>query len=192
MTKRLKCPHCGKVADFFHEYCTLCWAHRTKGAVLREDEQEMLALERAAYERSLRQKEWQQKFERWQKLVIGPAVLLTLASIGWSTHLVAPALAGRLPWLWLLFPSGCLIGFALGGYWVGGGLKLTMGASLMAAAGLLYGYATLAAIESELAAPNQEPMNVILSIVEAALCGIILYGSVQIIRLARIKPALGG
>lgn len=188
MTKRLKCPHCGKVADFFNEYCTLCWAHRTKGAVPSEEEKERLELERAAYERSLQQKEWQRKFERCQHLVILPAVLLTLDSIFWITHLAAPALAWDQP-LILLCPGICLVGFALGGYLVGGGTRLALGASLITVAGLLAGYFIVTALLSALADPIQKPMKVLMLIAEAALIGIALYGSVQIIRLARIKPA---
>jgi hypothetical protein len=189
MIKRQKCSHCGKVADFFHDFCTLCWAHRTRGSLLKEDEKEQLASERAGYEKELQRKAWQQKFERWQHLVIVPAVWLTLSSLYWLTHKVAPALAGAFPVIWLLVPVVCVIGFALGGWLVGGGTELTLGSSLLMAIALIYGSFCITLMQVEYAeGAGQSPARIFFNLAELAACGLILWGAVQILRLGRNRP----
>lgn len=180
MTKRTKCPHCAKVADFYNDFCTLCWSHFTKGQVLSA---EQIASSRDSYAAALARKKWQEQFDRWQKLVIGPAVILTIASIGWTIGSLTGALAGEVPWVWMLLPGVSLLGFAGGGYLIGGCKALPLASVLLALAALAYGFSSVMALEIDLSRPKVNPSAVIKDAAALVFCGMALFGAIQIFRL---------
>lgn len=180
MSQRAKCPHCGKVVDFHNDFCTECWSHVKKGRVLSP---EQISSSRETYAGIVARKKWDKEFERWQKLVMGPAVLLTIASIGWTVLTLPFALSGEFPWFWMLLPGISLVGFALGGYLIGGCKALPASSVLLGLAALAYGYSGVESLLLELSKPRVSPGAAIKDIGSIVLCGMALVGAVQIFRL---------
>lgn len=181
MNQRMKCPHCSKVADFHNDFCTLCWSHRNKGKVLTE---EQIAQTEASYAKVVAQQKWQAAFDKYQKLVIPPAVILTICVVAWIAGLAPALAAGDVPWLWMTLPGMSLLGFALGGYLVGGCHQLRLATVLLGLGALAYGYVGVESISISLAG-DSDLSDVLWGGTEIAMCAIILYGSYHIFRMDR-------
>lgn len=185
MVKRIKCPHCGKVADFHQDSCTLCWAHRVRGPLGSE---EQIAQARERYRQHQEQAEWQARFDRWQKVVIGPAVLLTISSIAWAFSSVGLCWGLGVSWVHAAPALVSVMGFPLGGFWVGGSKWLRPATILLVVAGLTYGWSVVEMIMSDLELDSLKAKDLIWYAIQSSLCAAVLWGSVQIFRL---KPRPG-
>ena len=185
MVKRIKCPHCGKVADFHQDSCTLCWAHRVRGPLGSE---EQIAQARERYRQHQEQAEWQARFDRWQKVVIHPAVLLTISSIGWAFSSVGLCWGLDVPWVYALPSLVSVIGFPLGGYWVGGSKWLRPATALLIVAALAYGGSAVQAAMHDIELDSLSARGALWALLQLSLCAAVLWGSVQIFRL---KPRPG-
>lgn len=180
MVKRIKCPHCGKVADFHEDQCTLCWAHRVRGALGSEEE---IAQARERYRQHQEQKDWQARFDRWQKVVIRPAVLLTILSIGWAFLSVGQCWGLEVPWVIALPSLVSVIGFPLGGYWVGGGKWLRPATILLILAALAFGGTSVLTVMSDIEIHALSAKSLVWGVLELSMCASVFWGSVQLFRL---------
>ena len=180
MVKRIKCPHCGKVADFHEDQCTLCWAHRVRGALSSEEE---IAAARERYRLHQERANWQACFDRWQKVVIHPAVLLTILSIGWAFSTVGLCWGLGVPWVNAVPSLVSVIGFPLGGFWVGGGKWLRPATILLMVAALAYGGTSVLAALNDIELNALTAKSLVWGVLELTMCASVFWGSVQLFRL---------
>lgn len=182
MNPRQKCAHCGKLADFHEDFCTLCWSHRTKGKVLTSEQIATCETQFAAVNEK---KRWQAELGAWQTRLLLPAILMTLWCL-FGVSLLLPAFLkygeGRLELALAVF---CAASFAIGGYLVGGDKSLQIACALLIIASLAATYHTGGYLLDVLHGEAKIDKRFFFSCLRLVFCGTILVSSVMILRLKR-------
>ncbi|MCB1279388.1 hypothetical protein [Prosthecobacter sp.] len=182
MTPRQKCAHCGKIADFRDDFCTLCWSHRIKGKVLTD---EQIASCQSQFAAANEQKRWQAEFGTWQTRLLMPAILMTLWCVYWAFVTLPFYLKFDLGLLELLASVFCIVSFAGGGFLVGGS-KMLKSACVLLILGSVVSAIHIGDYFLDVAnGASEAGKGMLWSSVRLVLCGTILVSAVQILRINR-------
>jgi hypothetical protein len=182
MNPRHKCAHCGKLADFHEDFCTLCWSHRTKGKVLTSEQIATCETQFAAVNAK---KRWDVELGVWQNRLLLPAILMTLWSLFGVSSLLPHFLKYGEGQLELAVAVLCAASFAIGGYLVGGSRALNIACPLLIIACLAATYHTGGYLLDVLHGEAKIDKRFFFSSLRLMFCGTILVTSVMILRLKR-------
>ena len=182
MSLHQKCPHCSKIAAFVNDFCVLCWSHRIKGAVLSP---EQIASSREKYSAMRVAQDKEAAFDKALRAVMVPVVFLILWAIWLSLRTLALCIAERKEWLTAVLPVTCLVGFAVGGYLLGGRRSITLACALLIIAGLLAALYFGASLYHLFSTAGLDLKAFIFYAGGLGAAGFVMFGAIRILRTER-------
>lgn len=180
-----KCEHCGKVAAFHDDFCTLCWSHRKKGKVLTDDQ---IAICQSQFAAEDGRKRWSAELSVWQSRVLIPIILMILWCAYWGLSKLPHYIKFKVGLPEMTLALLCAAGFAVGGFMLGGTKKLPVACSLLIIASLICVVHAGGSFLDDLNHIRPKIMGLLWSSIRLFLCGAILVSCVRVLLIKRPVP----